>query len=131
MHTPKVEEFTSPNSLPLTVICDNVRDPTNLGAILRVCSGVGCHKVILTKGCVNIWDSKVLRSSSGAHFKLQMHQKQDWTKIQNLLGKNVNMFVADNSHKQMNELQESVPLLPYYGIKYDAAKHTVIVVGEC
>lgn len=131
MHTPKVEEFTSPNSLPLTVICDNVRDPTNLGAILRACSGVGCHKVILTKGCVNIWDSKVLRSSSGAHFKLQMHQKQDWTKIQNLLGKNVNMFVADNSHKQMNELQESVPLLPYYGIKYDAAKHTVIVVGEC
>lgn len=38
------------NSIPLTVVCDNVRDPGNLGGILRVVTGVGCEKVILTKG---------------------------------------------------------------------------------
>ncbi|CAH0558144.1 unnamed protein product [Brassicogethes aeneus] len=125
-HTPKVETFKSPNSLPLIVICDNVRDPSNLGAILRACSGVGCEKVILTKGCVNLWDSKVLRSSSGAHFRLQIHQRLEWEKIKGLLGENAGLFVADNN---LEATQISIPLLPYYGIKFDRTKHNVVIVG--
>ena len=36
--------------LPITVVCDNVREPGNLGALLRTCASVGCERVILTKG---------------------------------------------------------------------------------
>lgn len=37
------------------MICDNVREPGNLGAILRASAAVGCKKVILTKGtCLTI-----------------------------------------------------------------------------
>lgn len=36
--------------LPLDFVCDNVRVPGNLGAILRVAVGAGCEKVLLTKG---------------------------------------------------------------------------------
>ena len=40
----------SHTSLPITIICDNVRDPGNMGSILRAAAGVGCEKIILTKG---------------------------------------------------------------------------------
>jgi len=35
--------------VPLTVVLDNVRDPGNLGSIIRTAAGIGCD-VILSKG---------------------------------------------------------------------------------
>lgn len=37
-------------AVPLYLICDNVRDPGNLGTILRCAAATGCQSVLLTKG---------------------------------------------------------------------------------
>lgn len=47
------------NSLPLFLICDNLRDPGNLGTILRSAAGAGCSKVLLTKGRPLLWRTGV------------------------------------------------------------------------
>lgn len=49
MPTPEqIRRFSKP--LPLQFLCDNIRVPGNLGAILRAAVGVGCEKVLLSKG---------------------------------------------------------------------------------
>ncbi|KAM6110865.1 rRNA methyltransferase 3, mitochondrial [Pterocles gutturalis] len=84
------------SSLPLLLICDNIRDPGNLGTILRSAAGAGCEKVLLTKGCVDPWEPKVLRAGMGAHFRLPIVASLDWESVPSNLPAGVQVCVADN-----------------------------------
>ncbi|KAJ8683097.1 hypothetical protein QAD02_018889 [Eretmocerus hayati] len=103
----------SKSSIPLTVICDNVRDPGNMGSILRAAAGIGCEKVLLTKGCVDFWDAKVLRSAAGAHFRVPVFGAQTWEDINSKVSSDALVYVADNnvepnvSHKNNEEVDEN------------------------
>ncbi|XP_075024611.1 rRNA methyltransferase 3, mitochondrial isoform X2 [Calonectris borealis] len=84
------------SSLPLLLICDNIRDPGNLGTILRSAAGAGCEKVLLTTGCVDPWEPKVLRAGMGAHFRLPIVANLDWESVPSHLPAGVQVCVADN-----------------------------------
>ncbi|CAB1347940.1 unnamed protein product [Coregonus sp. 'balchen'] len=95
-------------SVPLSLICDNVRDPGNLGTILRCAVAAGCHNVLLTKGCVDACEPKVLRAAMGAHFCLPIFPSLDWDNVQNQLPKNVTVHVADNCSGSEREVAEDM-----------------------
>ncbi|XP_048222323.1 rRNA methyltransferase 3, mitochondrial isoform X2 [Perognathus longimembris pacificus] len=84
------------HSLPLLLICDNLRDPGNLGTILRSAAGAGCSKVLLTKGCVDAWEPKVLRAGMGAHFQVPIINNLEWDTVPNYLTPDTRVYVADN-----------------------------------
>ncbi|XP_032934265.1 rRNA methyltransferase 3, mitochondrial [Catharus ustulatus] len=85
------------SSLPLLLICDNIRDPGNLGTILRSAAGAGCEKVLLTKGCVDPWEPKVLRAGMGAHFRVPIIANLDWESVPTNLPAGIQVCVADNN----------------------------------
>ncbi|NXA50826.1 MRM3 methyltransferase, partial [Nothocercus julius] len=84
------------SSLPMVLICDNIRDPGNLGTILRSAAGAGCEKVLLTKGCVDPWEPKVLRAGMGAHFRVPIIANLDWESVPEKLPEGARVCVADN-----------------------------------
>jgi len=47
------------HEFPITVICDQVTDPGNMGTLIRTAAAVGCHKFITMKGKSN--NLKILR----------------------------------------------------------------------
>ncbi|NWR84673.1 MRM3 methyltransferase, partial [Furnarius figulus] len=97
------------NSLPLLLICDNIRDPGNLGTILRSAAGAGCEKVLITKGCVDPWEPKVLRAGMGAHFRLPIVANLDWESIPSKLPAGIQVCVADNKDPGSQAETTSVP----------------------
>ncbi|KAL4702543.1 hypothetical protein ACJJTC_001428 [Scirpophaga incertulas] len=125
--------------LPLNFICDNIRVPGNLGAILRVAVGVGCERVLLSKGCVDLWDSKVIRSAAGAHFRMPIHTSIEQEDLPKLLDENTTVLIADSNAKVFindeevefeDDLQQmQLPVVPYYGADFTAFKHITLVIG--
>ncbi|NXG73667.1 MRM3 methyltransferase, partial [Baryphthengus martii] len=97
------------SSLPLLLICDNIRDPGNLGTILRSAAGAGCEKVLLTKGCVDPWEPKVLRAGMGAHFRLPVVANLDWESVPSNLPAGIQVCVADNKEPDAPAEAAAVP----------------------
>ena len=56
----------------LTLIPDRLRDPGNLGAILRTTLAAGGDRVLLPPGTVDATNPKVVRAGMGAHFHLPL-----------------------------------------------------------
>jgi len=69
MVLPSIE--TQPgNSYTFVLALDMVRDPGNMGTLLRSAAALGVDAVILTPESADPYSPKVLRSAMGAHFKL-------------------------------------------------------------
>lgn len=69
-----------PRELDFVLVLDQVRDPGNLGAILRSAAAAGVGAVLMPPGSVDPWGPKVLRSAMGAHFRLPV-QSLAWDEI--------------------------------------------------
>jgi len=55
---------------PLIIICDEISDPHNLGAIIRTCEATGAHGVIIPKRRSAGLTATVAKASSGAIFHI-------------------------------------------------------------
>ena len=74
------------------ILADQVRDPGNMGTLLRTAEAAGADGVILTPGTVDAFSPKVVRSGMGAHFHLPIHDLS-WEEINHLL-KGMPVFLA-------------------------------------
>lgn len=55
------------------LILEDVQDPGNMGTILRTAEGAGMSGVLLSKGCVDIFNTKVVRATMGALFRVPFY----------------------------------------------------------
>jgi TrmH family RNA methyltransferase len=63
-------DLTPPRVSTLVLIADHVRDPGNLGTLLRTALAAGVEQVLLAPGTVDFSNPKVVRSAMGAHLRL-------------------------------------------------------------
>jgi TrmH family RNA methyltransferase len=88
-----------PPALDFMLILDRLRDPGNLGTILRTALAAGVQGVLLAPGCVDAWSGKVLRAGMGAHFRLPIHSLC-WPDIRDISREptpGLKVFLADSA----------------------------------
>ena len=55
---------------PTLMVLEDLQDPGNLGTIIRTGEGAGIDGVILSKGCVDIYNPKTIRSTMGSLYRV-------------------------------------------------------------
>lgn len=92
------------------LVVDQLRDPGNMGTLLRSAAAAGVEGVIVPKGSVDPWNDKVLRAGMGAHFRLPIRDGLAWQEIEPLLaGLSVRLADAqgESSYDEVNWCQPS------------------------
>jgi len=96
--------------LPITLVCDNIRQPDNLGAVLRVAAAAGAKQVVLTPGCVDLWAPKVVRAAAGAHFLVPVVEGVEWVNLvrERLEDQWPMVVLADLIHSEREEKDQKI-----------------------
>jgi TrmH family RNA methyltransferase len=69
-----------PDNLSFVLILDSIRDPGNLGTLLRTAAATGVQAVLLPPETTDAFAPKVVRAGMGAHFRLPI-LSLTWDKI--------------------------------------------------
>lgn len=117
--------------LPITVICDQIREPNNVGSIIRNCAAIAVEQVIITKGCADPWESKALRGGAGAHFRIPIFGPCEWSSIWSMLPREqCSVYLAENSRANaLAQLPDRPDLITAYSDVDYRGKHVVLVIG--
>jgi RNA methyltransferase, TrmH family len=110
-----------PNSPDFVLIPDQVRDPGNLGTLLRSAAAAGVQAVLLPPETTDAFAPKVVRSGMGAHFRLPIHSMA-WEEIEQM-GKSANLqiYLADMDGESCWETDLRQPLALIIGGEAEGA----------
>ena len=91
------------------VLLEDIRDPGNLGTILRTAEGAGVTGVILSKTSVDMYNPKVIRSTMGAIYRMPFIYAEDFKEtLSRLKQKGISIYAAHlNAVKAYDEMDYS------------------------
>ncbi|KUO59246.1 MAG: rRNA methyltransferase [Gracilibacter sp. BRH_c7a] len=95
------------------LIIDGIQDPGNMGTILRTALAADIKNIILTKGTVDIYNTKVLRSSMGAIFSIKILMDKTPEEITNFCKANnfiLTVSTMEGASIYQEKISEHIPL---------------------
>jgi len=77
------------------LVLHDLRDPGNVGTMIRSADAFGANGIILTGSCVDPYDPKVVRSTAGSLFHLPVVEA-DWSQVVSWAGdRSVKLYATD------------------------------------
>ena len=89
------------------LLCDKVQDPGNLGTIIRTAHAAGVNAIILTKGTVDIYNDKTIRSTMGSIFYTPIIYDNDLSLLKKLKDEGFSL-VATSLEESKNFFDEDL-----------------------
>ncbi len=77
------------------LVLDGVRDPGNVGTLIRAAAAAGCDAVVTIAGSADAFAPKVVRAAMGAHFRLPVIADAGWEAVGSALAPLPSVYGAD------------------------------------
>jgi len=115
----------SRNIMPLTIITDGVRDPGNMGGLIRSASSSGSEQLIAGWDSIDVWNPKVLRGGMGAHFRTPIRSDFSLQELKDSIKSYKKIYYAEADNTGHEEGK------PYYHVDYftSPSTQTALFVG--
>jgi len=117
-----VLEFTNlqiPASPNFILVPDQIRDPGNLGTLIRTAAAAGVQAIFLPDETADAFAPKVVRAGMGAHFRVPIHALT-WDQIREST-KDLQVYLADTDGQSCWETDLSKPLALIVGSEAEGA----------
>ena len=114
-------ELPPPENPWLVLVVDRVRDPGNLGTILRSTDAAGASQVILTPTTVDVYSPKVVRGAMGAHFYLPIATGVSWSEMAEALEDRQTLLAEAKGDKVYYEVDWTKPSALIVGSEAEGA----------
>lgn len=72
-----LQRYIDETKRELVVALENISDPGNVGTIIRTCDWFGIKDIIISSNSVDIYNPKVIRSTMGSLFHLNIHVSEN------------------------------------------------------
>ena len=115
----EISNLSISKSLNFVLILDQIRDPGNLGTLLRTAAAAGVQAVLLPPETTDAFAPKVVRAGMGAHFRLSIHS-MTWEEIRAQI-KDLQIYLADMDGKSCWETDLRPPLALIIGGEAEGA----------
>ena len=90
------------------LVLESVRDPQNVGAIVRVAAAFGVDRIVMSKDCADVYNSKTIRASMGTVFSTRIDKVADMPcAVRDIQGCGRRVFAAalERDSEKLGELQ--------------------------
>ncbi len=101
-------ELAPPSQPGLILVVDGVRQPGNLGTILRAAEAAGVGWAIVAPGTVDIYNPKVVRGAMGAHFRLPI-SALSWPQLKKALEGRPVFLASPRAEKMYHQIDWTGP----------------------
>ena len=117
-------DLDTPN---LSLMLDDIKDPGNLGTIIRTADWFGVQQIICSSESVDIYNPKVIQSTMGAIFRVNVFYKKLSTVISRFSKANFEILTADmDGENALNKAYKKKSVLimgsESHGISEDISK---------
>lgn len=113
-----IPQLPIPQNATLLLALDQLRDPGNVGTILRTAAAAGVEGIITLPGTVDAYNPKVVRAGMGAHFRLPIVE-MDWQIFGDQFGSGWQIWQADAN---------TPGAVPYHQADWTPA--TLLIIGS-
>ena len=115
------------------VYCDDVRDPGNLGTIIRTAEAAGMNAVLLSPECVDIYSPKVVRASMGSYFNIDIISDVTFEDLQKFKDSGVNIIggALRSDTSDYREADYSTPVMIAVGNEANGISDKVLDLCKC
>jgi RNA methyltransferase, TrmH family len=105
------EPSTLQNINDWCIALDGIRDPGNMGTILRIADWFGIKHVVCSPDCVDAYSPKVVQSAMGAHLRVNIYESDIAIFINNSPLPSIAATLGGDSIYELNAIEKGILII--------------------